>query len=144
MTNTFNPRIRNSLIKVADKVLKAVEKPGVLLYARHNVQICIRMQSGAKQQYGFQGKQDDKAITMSPQPAVDLRTQYRVKDGTVIAIGDARLYNIPQTYTRDMLTSASFFLIDGVEYNHVGGTLKDQVSGIFWEMILKKRENSAK
>lgn len=144
MTSTFNPRILNNLRNVANKVLLSVQKSGVALYARHNVQICTRMQGGQKLQYGFQGASQDKRIPMDPQPIVDLRTQYRVKDGAVVAIGDAKLSNIPQKYTRDQLVNASFYLIDGVEYNHVGGTLKDQASGIFWEMILKKREQDAK
>lgn len=141
----FDTGLLDIFRNVADSTLKSVQDSGVLLYARHQVMICTRMQGGAIRQYGFQGSPQDKKVLMYPQPKVDLRTQYRAKEGAVIPIGDARLSNIPQSsYTREDLTNADFFLIDGVEYNHVNGTLKDSASGIFFELILKKRENAAK
>lgn len=144
MTAGFNDRILNNLVNVADKVLKTTQKAGVLLYARHNVQIVKRLAPGKKPQYGFIGEPVDQKIQLDPQPSVDLRTQFRHRDGIVVTIGDAKLSNIPQTYTREELTQASHFLIDDQEYYYVGGSLKDQVAGIFWELVLKKREQTKK
>jgi hypothetical protein len=141
MATPFNPNILDRLRNVTDTVLKTVQKSGVLLYARHNVRMVKRNEPHKINAYGFQGQYTDTITVMDPQPSVDLRDQYRQRDGIVINVGDARLFNIPQTYTKqDLIDDVDFFLIDDVEYDIVQGTLKDQQSGIFWEVIIKRRE----
>lgn len=137
----FNPRILNRLRGVTDTVLKTVQNSGVLIYARHNVTMVKRVQPTKVDKYGFHGQNVDHKTVMFPQPSVDLRDQFRQRDGIVVNLGDVRLYNIPQTYTKEqLLDDTDFYIIDGVEYDIVLGTLKDMQSGIFWEMILKRRE----
>lgn len=137
----FNPRILNRLRGVTDTVLKTVQNSGVLIYARHNVTMVKRIQPTKVDKYGFQGQSVDHKTVMFPQPSVDLRDQLRQRDGVVVNLGDVKMYNIPQTYTREqLLDDTDFYIIDGVEYDIVNGTLKDMQSGIFWEVILKRRE----
>ena len=137
----FNPRILNRLRGVTDTVLKTVQNSGVLIYARHNVTMVKRVLPTKVDKYGFQGQNVDHKTVMFPQPSVDLRDQFRQRDGVVVNLGDVRLYNIPQTYTREqLLDDTDFYIIDGVEYDIVNGTLKDMQSGLFWEVILKRRE----
>lgn len=144
MTAGFNPSLMNTLRNVTKNVLQATQGAGVVFSARHNVKMVIRQQAAKISQYGFQGKRNDSETIFDPQPDVDLRTQYRQRDGIVVAVGDAKLSKLSQTYTREQITAATHFLIDGVEYDYVGGTLKDLSSGIFWELILRKREQAKK
>ncbi len=143
MTAVFDPSLLNVFRDVTNDVLQSVQEAGVLLYARHQVTMVFRAQNAKLPQYGFQGNSQDQKVVFDPQPEVDLRTQYRQRDGIVVAIGDAKLSKIPQSYTRDQLTKdVSHFLIDNDVYTYVGGSLKDISSGIFWEIILKKEETS--
>lgn len=145
MTAVFDPSLLNVFRDVTNDVLQSVQEAGVLLYARHQVTMVFRAQSAKLPQYGFQGNSQDQKVVFDPQPEVDLRTQYRQRDGIVVAVGDAKLSKIPQIYTRDQLTKdVTHFLIGGDVYTYVGGSIKDISSGIFWEIILKKEETSKK
>jgi len=143
MTAVFDPSLLNVFRDVTNDVLQSVQEAGVLLYARHRVTMVFRAQNAKLPQYGFQGNSQDQKVVFDPQPEVDLRTQYRQRDGIVVAVGDAKLSKIPQSYTRDQLTKeVTHFLIDNDVYTYVGGSIKDISSGIFWEIILKKEETS--
>ncbi len=145
MTAVFDPSLLNVFRDVTNDVLQSVQEAGVLLYARHRVTMVFRAQNAKLPQYGFQGNSQDQKVVFDPQPEVDLRTQYRQRDGIVVAVGDAKLSKIPQSYTRDQLTKeVTHFLIDNDVYTYVGGSIKDISSGIFWEIILKKEETSKK
>ena len=112
------------------------------VYARHQVMICTRMQ-GCYSPIWFQGSPQDKKVLMYPQPKVDLRTQYRAKRRGCHSYWGCKTLKYPSIKLYPWrLNQCWFFLIDGVEYNHVNGTLKDSASGIFFELILKKRERS--
>lgn len=140
----FNPAFLNSMQTLTSNILKSTQQGGLLLYARHQVTLAYPKSVVANPKYGVVSSASDKPelMELDPQPAVEIRDQFRVVDGTTVKLGDALVYNLVQTYTRDQLVGAAFWMIDGRKYKIVPGTLKNLTNGIFWEVILKRMEET--
>lgn len=125
-------------------VLNSLEDAGTLLYAYDDVKIVYETEVGGDSALGKPSTKIQDIQTLRPQPKVDIDINFFA--GKLIQkTGTAVLTNLPVSddvnnkYTQKDIESASHFLINGIEYDIVGGGLQKNKSGMFWIVNLKKR-----
>lgn len=127
-------------------ILSDLDNDGLLIDSFYDVYLVYETEYGGNPGAGIPGEVIVDKQLMSPSPKVEINTKIFGSEGILIKEGTARVSRITASdrkggsYSREQLEGASYWLIDGVEYDIVSGGLTRQSNGFFWEAILQRRK----
>ena len=145
MPDLFDDSFRQEMIDLVDELRGDFQAGGLDFKSTHTV--AIKDENNAYN--STTGKiiaTTPTLLTIDPRPEVFLSDQYAGYPN-IVKIGDAQVKKISRSYTREQLQNSndnnkSKWLIDGMPYSLVNGTLTEEKSGLFWEAILIKEQYS--
>ena len=127
-------------------ILSDLDADGLLIDSVYDVYLVYETEYGGNPAAGISGNTIVDKKLMVPSPRVELNTRIFNADGILIKEGSAKVSRIVASekkggsYNRSQLEGASYWLIDGEEYDIVAGGLKRQTNGFFWEAVLQRRK----
>ena len=127
-------------------VLTSLEATGVLPYASQPVELVYVTRVQPRPFAGDPGGTIINKVQIQPTPMSDTNIKFYQPDGSIVEkTGTAKLKNILAAdtqgdigYTSQQLQSADYWLIAGVQYDLVEGSLSKMANNIFWEAQLMK------
>lgn len=130
--------------------MMSLEASGVLTYASQPVQLAYITKVQPRPFAGDPGGSIINLVTIEPTPISETNTKLYQSDGSIVErTGQAKIRNILAAdkegtigYTAQQLQSADYWLVGGVQYDLVEGSIARPTSGIFWEVTLLKTKNN--
>lgn len=151
MTCNNNPSLIDTLQCTIRNTLSGLDRAGLLLYGPYDVFLVYETRTERDPALGRPGKVIDvKKVKMMPRPYIDLNTTVHQDDQVLEKLGTAKLKNIVasdrtgESYTRAQLEGADYWIIGDHEYTLIEGSLTRKPGGVFWEAVLKRRNNGGK
>lgn len=135
--SVYDDGFRAEMVALHDELLTDFQADG-LVFAEHEVKLAtVTAVTGANPDQGTPGTTTVAYAVIAPRPAVNLRAQWRSRDGIAVQVGDA-LVKVSRVYSRAALTGAAWWTIDGERYTLVEGELREEPNGLTWAAILKR------
>lgn len=130
----YDDTFRQDILAILDEVQTDLVADGLLM-RESNVRLASTTYTGADQALGEPGTASTTYVTITPRPRVDLRDQYRNRDGQTVHVGVGKLI-ITKSVARDDILGASWVEVGGEKYTVREGDLKD--FPLHWIAILQR------
>lgn len=134
--STYSDATRLAILSIQDANAVAAEAVGIA-FTENIVTLAVATMSSGDQLAGIPGTASVAYTTIAPRPTVDLRDQYRNRDGKTLHVGDA-LLTITRTITRAQLLAASWVEIDSEKFTIVEGELRRR--DLCWDVVVKRMQ----
>lgn len=147
--NYNNESLIHMIQRINRQVLESVNNSGALTYAA-DVYIVYETEINGDDALGIKGDVITEKTLMNPPPLVETDVKIFSDQGILTKKGVARLRNVPiseidgNNFTREQLEGASYFLIGCDQYSIENGGLTKTPSNIYWEVMLKRKNNGEK
>lgn len=127
---------RQEFLTMRDELVTSLQADG-LIFAESLVRLAVVTRTGGDDTDGVPASESTVYTTITPRPEVDLRQQWRWRDGAQVLVGDGKL-TVTRAIDEDQLKGAAFVEIDGVAYTLVEGELKRDKNGLDWVVLVKR------
>ena len=131
---SYDDAFRQEIVALKDEVIADLQADGII-FAEAAVSLVSIYWAGADPAAGIPGNKVETMTPISPRPRVDLREQWRQREGVAVRVGDA-LLRLTRAVDEATLTGATEVDIDGIRYTLVEGGLNRKA--LMWEAILKR------
>lgn len=141
MSDIYDDSFRSDMVGVIGEVLTDAQSAGILLREKA-VRLAAVTRTGADPAAGEPGTETVTYTALSPRPKVDLRDQWRWRDGAQVRVGDAALKILKKPGALAALLAAPFIEIGGetagtgTRYTLVAGQIKE--TPFFLTVILSR------
>lgn len=134
----FDPEFLAAIRDTVGDVWADVQAAGLMVGAERLVKLATANRTGASAARGKPGTAAPTYKVLSPRPLLDLRTQYRHRDGAAVKVGDAMMTVAHAACTRAELEAADWIDVDGERWSLAEGAIKDLVATR--EVIIRKAQ----
>ena len=121
----YDDSFRQEVVALRDEVFTDLQAAGLIM-ARWPVHLVTVTTTGADPAAGDPGTTTETLTELVPRPRVDMREQWRTRDGARVQVGDAALVISQGACTRAHLEAAAALDIAGDRYTLAPGELKDR------------------
>lgn len=132
----YNDDPRLEFLGLRDELVTDLQADG-LIFAESLVRLAHVTRTGGDEAAGIPPNEAVAYTTITPRPEVDMRQQWRTRNGAAVVVGDGKL-TITRAITEAQLLGAAWIEIDGVKYTLVEGELKRDPGGLDWIALVKR------
>jgi hypothetical protein len=134
--SAYSDDSRLEFLELRDELVTDLQADG-LIFAESLVRLAFVTKTGGDDAAGVPAQEQTDWLVITPRPQVDMREQWRRRDGATVLVGDGKLV-ITRAVTETQLRTAANIEIDGVAYSLVAGELKRDPGGLDWIVIVTR------
>lgn len=130
---SYDDSFRQKMAGVRSGIVANLQAQG-LIFAEHEVALVSVSRADGNDARGVPGAATTTTTVLAPRPKVDLRDQWRTRDGQSVKVGDAKLSIIRTSCTRGDIESADYVTVGNARYTIAKGLIKEEP--FTWIVIL--------
>lgn len=134
--SAYSDGLRAEFLGLRDEIVGGLQGDG-LIFSESLVRLAVVTRTGGDTAAGKPATEATAYTTIAPRPRVDLRQQWRWRDGAQVLLADGKLV-ITRAITEAQIKGAAFIDIDGVPYTLVDGELKRHENGLDWVVLVAR------